>query len=86
MANFTEGGVSSQRNLCFQRIDKSLKNHSYNFSYYIVGMIVFRKEILARLKPTWFTRYRKQQILQRLYKNYNNIRSDLNLVISVVFI
>jgi len=69
LANFTEGGISSQRNLCFYREWIRVLKITHKISaYYIVGMVVFRKEILARLKPRWFTKYRQQQILQRLYK------------------
>ena len=69
LANFTEGGISSRLTWSFYREwIRVLKSTNPIYAYYIVGLVVVRKEILARLKPMWFTKYRQRQILQRDYK------------------
>lgn len=68
LANFTEGGISSKRTWGFYREWIRVLKSTHRFlAYYLVGKVIFRKEILALLKPIWLTKYRQQKILQRFY-------------------
>lgn len=73
LANFTEGGISNVRNLGYYlELLKVLKATYPVYAYYFVGKMILRKEIVACLKPAWFTAYRRRQMLQNHYRNKLN--------------
>ena len=73
LANFTEGGISNVRNLGYYlELLKVLKATYPVYAYYFVGKMILRKEIIACLKPAWFTAYRRHQMLQNHYRNKLN--------------